>query len=324
MIIGGGLMKKVFTLLFFVLLSVHSLFALEIYAGKGIEGVKMITVENDQTIALDSPISFVESGVRVGSYLFLAMRNFGFSILEADGLILRNTMCVGDVTDIAINIEFLDLFVADGSRGILRYKFFRPDFLKFVEVVPVHGWVVDIEVWKDYLIVATDGFGLYLYKKVNGYFEEVDKLGGYGLPKTSSNFLPSEMFVDKKGRIFLASGLKGLIVLKIYADKLIVEKNIGIGYADSLDFCNEKLIVADFKGKRVLLFDVNSNIKFAKQFNLVEEPRKVKLIEDPWTEEMFILAITDSGIHLKNLSTAEESRIYGTYNCIIKPLIYEP
>ncbi|OAA31099.1 hypothetical protein AT15_08980 [Kosmotoga arenicorallina S304] len=316
-------MKKVFSLFLFVLLSINCLLALEIYAGKGFEGVEMVSVKNGETTILNSPLNYVKSGIKVGSYLFLAMRNFGFSILEADDLKLRNIVHVGHATDIAINIESLDLLISDGSRGILHYKFFRPDFLKFVEMVPVHGWVVDIDVWKDYLIVATDGFGLYLYKKINGYFQEIDKLGGYELPRSSNDILPSEIFVNK-GRIFLASGHKGLMVIRINEDKLVVEESIGIGYAISLDFQQGKLIVADLKGKRVLLFDVSGKLKFIKQFNLTEEPRKVKLIEDPQTEEMFLVIITDSGIHLKNLSTAEDLWIYGIYSDIIKPLIYEP
>ncbi|AKI97186.1 hypothetical protein [Kosmotoga pacifica] len=316
-------MKKFFVLLFLVLSITHLMAALEIYVGQGTNGIEKLVIEKGKVCISKSKLDFVDGGIRAGSYLFLGMKNFGLSILNRETLETLNIVNIKHVTDVAINIEHLDLFIADGSREILHYKFFRPDFLKFVEYIPTNGWVVDIETWHDYLVVATNKFGLSLFKKKGLYFEKVDKFGGYTLTGAPDEFSPSEIVVVG-GKIFVAAGINGLIVLKIQDNSLILEERVGIGYAISLDTFGDILAVADFKDRRVLLFDISGRLRFLRQVNLCEKPRKIKLLDDPWTGELFLVVINDSGLYLNNLKTGDVIEVAGKFLGIVKPRFYEP
>ena len=157
-------MKTLFIILTIVVLAT-GLQAVEIFAGEGFNGLSKISSSDSYWLrTIEDTPGFPSGGIRIGGKFFVFSRDFGFSVGDANTSSILAHIDTYHAEDVALRIETLDLFIADGAKGILVYKYLAPWLIKPKQEIFLRGWVGYVDVWEDYVVAATLLDGVVLLK----------------------------------------------------------------------------------------------------------------------------------------------------------------
>lgn len=315
--IGGDYMRKLF-ILTVVLFSFSLIFSTTFYLGSGYNGISKITFDGNnwnKTQHFCPPIT--TSGVETTSYIYTNLRDLGFCIIDKEQMSVIAQIDTFHAEDIAIDINKQKIYVADGV-GLGIYFIEKPSRIWFEDKINLKGWISQIEIISDYIVVASQFSGIYLLKDCSDYFILLDSFGQEYLNPFKEPFMTCALRIH--GRTIYVAAKDGLHLMRISNNKLHNELQLTNEICLDVSVNDTYIAVAEPMKNRVSLFSTSNRTKL-KEISLPNQPAAVELIKDEDTGKIFLATIVrGTGLVIDDLSSGNRWTIGGNYSGFIRKL----
>lgn len=301
-------------LIILTILVATTILAVEFHGGEGFSGVSKIeSFDSYWKRSIEKIPGFPSGGIRIGSKVFVFSRDFGFSVIDAETSEILAQLDTFHAEDLAMRIETLDLFIADGINGVLVYKYLAPWLIKLKQQIFLRGWTNRIGVWKNYVVAGTLLDGVILLKDTGEGYKEISRYGSRNIAKFDMGIGVNGMAVSD-GYIYLATVSTGIIILKIENDELIETTRLAAPYAVDIAVKNDLVAISHPVDKRVSIHSKKQDYKIISELFYKKQPRYVDFYQDWDTgDEYLVTSFDSSGIVVTNLSKPEEPVQLGGY-----------
>jgi len=298
-------------LIFALLIIISSIFSTTLYLGSGYNGITKITFDGEEWIKEQyycPPIS--TSGVETTRYLYINLRDHGFCIIDKENMSVIEQVDTFHAEDIAFDINKLKFYIADGM-GMGIYFLERPSKVWFRSKIHMRGWISHVNLFGDYIILASLYEGIYLIRECSGQFILLDYFG-----RTYKNPLEqplTTMSVRTYGRTIYIAAKDGLHLMRVNGNKLFHELKLTDTVSLDVAVNSSYIAVAEPLQKRVSLFLTSSREKIT-EIIYPDQPSLVELIKDEITDKIFIAAIVKGiGLFIDEPFTENRWIIGGSY-----------
>ncbi|MFO7882256.1 MAG: hypothetical protein R6U52_06940 [Kosmotogaceae bacterium] len=305
-------------LLIVVLFSFSLIFSTTLYLGTGYNGISKITFDGNKwtkTQHFCPPIS--TSGVETTSYIYTYLRDHGFCVIDKEHMSVIAQIDTFHAEDIAIDINKLKIYVADGV-GLGVYFIERPSRIWFRGKINLKGWISQIELIDNYIVVASQLNGIYLLRECSDYFIPLDFIGPDYLDPLKEPLMINSLEVFVR-TIYIATN-DSLRLIRISNNKFHNELQISDEVCLDVAVNGTYIAAAEPMKNRVSLF-LTSNRTKSKEIFFPNQPAAVELLKDENTGRLFLATIVrGTGLVIDDLSSGDRWTIGGSYMGFIRKL----
>jgi hypothetical protein len=211
----------------------------------------------------------------------------------------------------------LKFYIADGT-GLSVFFLERPSKVRNRGEVHLRGWISQVELLGDYIILSSLYDGIYLLRECSGHFILLDYFG-----RTYNNPLEQPLMtlsIRTYGRTIYVAAEDGVHLMRVSANKLFHELKLTNTMSLDVAVNSSYIAAAEPLQKRVSLFLTSSREKIAELL-YPNQPAAVHLIEDENTGEIFLATIvTGAGLIIDSITTGDRWTIGGRYTGFIRKI----
>jgi hypothetical protein len=275
------------------------------YIGSGFNGLVEVIAGNQEWNIRVIPVTSLSSGgIVAGKLIFNVLRDKGFAVipvLQPGGYRVVDTF---HCEAIEVNIERLEVFVADGTHGVEVFKFYGSSFYKHIQTIPLKGWVNSLAYLDDYLLVGSELDGLFVIRRGEKGFELIDHI----YPRYVSD-LEEGVVVNAitawENSFYVAAGERGVMVFEIGDSALVKKAEIKVGYAMDVSVSDGDLFVVDSRVDEILVFDTN-NFSLKERHVVNGKLRETVPIIDWQNHNKLLVCRLDDSVAVIDRNTSQE------------------
>ena len=291
-------------------------FSSVIYLGTGYNEISEITYDGERWIKNQyycPPLS--SSGVETTRYLYVNLRDLGFCVVDKENMVILEQIDTFHAEDITFDINKLKFYIADGI-GLSVFFLESPSKVWNRGTIHLRGWINQVELLGDYIILSSLYDGIYLLRECSGHFIMLDYFG-----RTYDDPLEQPLMtlsIRTHGRTIYVAAEDGIHLMRVSANKLFHELKLTNTMSLDVAVNSSYIAAAEPLQKRVSLFLTSSREKIAELL-YPNQPTAVHLIEDENTGEIFLATIvTGAGLIIDSITTGDRWTIAGSYTDFIR------
>ncbi|WP_214078393.1 hypothetical protein [Mesotoga sp.] len=311
-------MKRSIPLLAIIIIS-SCLCSTTFYFGMGFGGLVEVSLNYYEWKVRILPVPSLSSGgVFAGGLIFNVLRDRGFAVLPANQQEKLSVVDTFHCEAIDVDVERLEVFVADGTLGLKVFKFYGPLFYRHVQTIPLKGWTNSVSYCNDYVLVGSELDGLFVVRRGDSGFELIDQIHPRYINDLESGLTINAVAVSK-GAFYVAAANKGVLIFEIGTFGLEERQGIPVGYAMDVAVLDGEVFVVDSLGSRILIYDESDHT--LKENLEVERPlRELVPIFDWWQGRKLLLCRFDDSVSVIDKETFQEVfSLKGSFFGIIEP-----
>ncbi|HDP76700.1 MAG TPA: hypothetical protein ENN47_00645 [Mesotoga infera] len=311
-------MRKAIPLII-VLFAAAFLCASAFHFGYGFNGLLEVSVEDQEWRVRIIPVTSLSSGgVAAGGIVFNVLGDKGFAILSAlqpeNYRIVDTFHCEA----IDVNIERLEVFVADGTHGLEIFKFFGLNFYKHVQTIPMKGWISTVSYIDDYVFAGSELDGLFIVRRGENGFELVDHI----LPRYINDIetgITVNAISASQYSFYVAAGDRGVLVFEKDGFTLRQKSEIPVSYAMDVAVLDGEVFVADSRERKIKIF-CEADCILKESYSTDSTPRELVPVNDWQHNRKMILCRFDDSISVFSRDNFQELfSLRGTFFGIVEP-----
>jgi len=287
-------MRKTIPLII-VLFAAVILCANAFHFGFGFNGLLEISVEDQEWRVRIIPVTSLSSGgVVAGGLVFNVLRDRGFAILSVLQPENHRIVDTFHCEAIDVNIERLEVFVADGTHGLEIFKFFGPNFYKHIQTIPMKGWISSVSYIDDYVFAGSELDGLFVVRRGEKGFELVDHI----LPRLINDIergITVNAIAGSKHSFYVAAGDRGVLVFEKDGLTLRQKSELPVSYAMDVAVLDGEVFVADSRESKIKIFSEADNV-LKESFSTDRTLREVVPVNDWQHNRKLLLCRFDDSI----------------------------
>lgn len=301
-------------LIILIIIATSMILAVEFHGGEGFSGVSKIESSDSNWMrTIERAPGFPSGGLRIGKTVFIFSRDFGFTIIDANTFETLAHLDTFHAEDLAMRIETLDLFIADGINGVQVYKYLAPWLVKHKQEIFLRGWANQIEVWENYVIVSTLHDGVVLIKDTGKEYQIVSRYGKKNIMKFQHGNIVNSLSVSD-GYVYIAAGMEGIIILTIENDELIESQKINTPYALDIAIKNDLIAISHPTENKVSILSKMKGYEIDSEILFENSPKNIEIYKDWETGDDYLAtSFIGSGMKIINLTSPEEPVNLGGY-----------
>lgn len=311
-------MRKTFPLII-VLFAAVILCANAFHFGYGFNGLLEISIEDQEWRVKIIPVTSLSSGgVYAGGLVFNVLRDKGFAIVSIPEPENHSMVDTFHCEAIDVNIERLEVFVADGTHGLEIFKFFGPNFYKHIQTIPMKGWISSVSCIDDYVLAGSELDGLFVLRRGEKGYELVEHI----LPRYIDDIergITVNAISASKYSFYVAAGDRGVLVFEKDGLTLRHKAEIPVSYAMDVAVLDGEVFVADSRESKIIIFSEEANV-LEESFRTDRTPREVVPVNDWKHNRKLILCRFDDSISIFSRDDFQELfSLKGTFFGIVEP-----
>ncbi|MBN2219684.1 MAG: hypothetical protein JW697_05355 [Kosmotogaceae bacterium] len=301
--------------LFFTTIS----FAAAFFLGFGFNGLVEVNVGSQKWSVGIVPVTSLSSGgIIAGQLIFNVLRDRGFAVIPVLQPDIYRVIDTFHCEAVDVNIERLEVFVADGTHGIEVFKFYGSSFYKHIQTIPLKGWINSVVYMHDYLLAGSELDGLFVIRRGESGFELMDQIS----PRYV-NDLEEGVTVNAiaawGGSFYVAAGERGVMVFEIDDSALIKKPEIKVVYAMDVSVSNGDLIVADSREEEILVFDTD-DLSLKERHAVNGKLREVMPVVDWQNHRNLLVCLFNDSVAVIDRNTSQEIfSLEGSFFGLVEP-----